>query len=88
MIRDALPPLKEDYKIEDMKLFGSFVHGKQKSDSDLDILVTFKVNPGLIRFIHRENHLSELLGVKVDLVMESALKPHIGENILAGAVPV
>ncbi|HEY4574523.1 MAG TPA: nucleotidyltransferase, partial [Thermoanaerobaculia bacterium] len=29
-----------------------------------------------------------LLGVKVDLVMKSALKPRIGQNILREAVPV
>ena len=36
----------------------------------------------LIEFIRMENYLSELLGSKVDLVMKSALKPHIGKNIL------
>jgi predicted nucleotidyltransferase len=29
-----------------------------------------------------ENHLSDLLGVKVDLVEKSALKPRIGKHIL------
>ncbi len=49
---------------------------------------TFDKTPDLLRYISLENHLSDLLGVKVDLVMKSALKPRIGQNILREAVPV
>jgi len=35
-----------------------------------------------------ENYLSDLLGVKVDLVMQSALKPRIGKRILSEVVPL
>ena len=46
-------------------------------DSDLDILVTFKEVPGLFQYIELENVISDSLGIKVDLVMEDALKPGI-----------
>ena len=39
-------------------------------------------------FVRLERRLSEIVGVKVDLVMKSALKPEIGKNILAEVVPV
>ena len=32
--------------------------------------------------LNLENYLSDLIGVKVDLVEKSALKPRIGKNIL------
>jgi hypothetical protein len=35
-----------------------------------------------VKFIGLENHLSQLLGVKVELVTQKALKPHIGRRIL------
>jgi len=35
-----------------------------------------------------ENRLTDLLGVKVDLVMKDALKPRIGERILKELVSV
>jgi len=38
--------------------------------------------PSLIEFIEMENFLSDKLGIKVDLVMRSALKLHIGKVIL------
>jgi predicted nucleotidyltransferase len=38
---------------------------------------------GLLTFCELENQLSDQLGVKVDLVMKTGLKPHIGERILA-----
>jgi predicted nucleotidyltransferase len=64
------------------------VRGDERPASDLDVLVTFEESPGLLRFMELENYLSDLLGVMVDLVMRSALKPGIGERILEEAVPV
>jgi len=37
----------------------------------------------LLKFIELENYLGDLLGVKVDLVEKSALKPRIGKHILS-----
>lgn len=59
-----------------------------RPDSDLDLLVTFDEAPGLLAFVELEDHLSDLLGVSVDLVMESARKPHIGDRVREEAVPV
>lgn len=39
-------------------------------------------------FIELENYLSDLLGIKVDLVMQEALKPRISQHILKELVPV
>ncbi|GAI13927.1 unnamed protein product, partial [marine sediment metagenome] len=38
------------------------------------------------KFVNMENYLSELIGVKVDLVEKSALKPRIGKHILKEVV--
>jgi hypothetical protein len=35
-----------------------------------------------------ENYLSDMLGIKVDLVMKDALKPRIGKQILKEVVTV
>ncbi len=87
-LRQHLPELAEKYHVRSLEVFGSYVRNEQKAESDLDVLVTFDKTPGLLRYIALENHLSDLLGVKVDLVMKSALKPRIGQNILREAVPV
>jgi predicted nucleotidyltransferase len=88
ILRQQLPILAEHYSVEKLEVFGSYVRAEQKKDSDLDILVTFKEDPSLLTYIAIENYLSDLLGVKVDLVMRDSLKPKIGQKILREAIPV
>jgi len=87
-LRQHLPELAEKYHVRSLEVFGSYVRDEQTPQSDLDVLVTFEKTPGLLRFVSLENHLSDLLGVKVDLVMKDSLKPRIGQRILSEAVPV
>jgi uncharacterized protein len=88
ILRQQLPMLAERYSVEKLEVFGSYVRSEQNNNSDLDILVTFKKAPSLLTFISIENYLSDLLGVKVDLVMKDSLKPKIGQQILREAIPV
>jgi len=87
-LRQELPELKRTYAVKTLEIFGSYVRAEQQSGSDLDVLVTFSKVPGLFTYIGLENDLSDLLGLKVDLVLKDSLKPFIGEVILAEAVPV
>ena len=82
ILRQHLPEIREKYSVSYLGVFGSYVRGEQTTDSDLDLLVEFYEKPGLFEYIELEDHLSDLLGVKVDLVMKSALKPNIGKRIL------
>ena len=88
ILHQQIPLLAERYSVETLEVFGSYVRDEQKQDSDLDVLVTFKEDPSLLTYIAIENYLSDLLGVKVDLVMKDSLKPKIGEQILREAIPV
>ena len=88
ILHEQIPLLTERYGVETLEVFGSYVRSEQKKESDLDLLVTFKEAPSLLTFIAIENYLSDLLGIKVDLVMKDSLKPAIGRNILREAVPV
>ena len=87
-LREELPLLSQRYDVASLSLFGSRVRQEHRPDSDLDVLVNFRRVPGLFRFIELENHLSEVLGVKVDLVMTEALKPRIRERVLHEVVSV
>ena len=80
--------LREKYGIKEIGVFGSYVKGKQKKGSDIDILVEFypDTEMDLITFVELEEYLSDLLRTKVDLVMKSALKPRIGKHILKEVV--
>ena len=72
-----------------MGVFGSYVHGEQGPDSDLDLLVEFDDRPlSLLDVLRLENEIGDALGLGVDLVEKRALKPYIGQRILAEVVPV
>jgi predicted nucleotidyltransferase len=87
-LRKILPDLERRYKVKTLGVFGSYVRGEQSKRSDLDLLVEFYDSPSLLKFIDMELYLSDLLGIKVDLVMRDALKPAIGERILKETVSV
>ena len=87
-LRAHLPELRERYSIISLGVFGSFVRSEQRKRSDLDVLVEFATAPTFFQFIEIEDRLSQLVGVQVDLVMKSALKPRIGERILAEVVAI
>jgi len=84
-IKDLLPTLKTRYHVHTLEVFGSFVRGDEREDSDLDLLATFFQVPTLFKFVEMENYLSDELGVTVDLVMKDSLKPAIGKYILKEA---
>ncbi len=73
---------REQYGLKEIGIFGSYVRGEQGAESDLDILIELEKPIGFVRFIRLENALSQLLGVRVEIVTKKALKPYIGKRIL------
>lgn len=88
ILRQRMPELKERYNVTSLGVFGSYVHNKQTTRSDLDLLVEFAEPPDLFEFMDLEEHLAKLLGVKVELVSRKALKGNIGDRILREVVSV
>jgi predicted nucleotidyltransferase len=78
--------LRAKYKVKEIGVFGSYVRGQQKKQSDIDILVEFEVVPGLLKFIELEDYLSRLLWIKVDLVRKSSIREELRETILQEVV--
>ena len=87
-IRRNLHYLSDEYQVDSLGLFGSYVRGEQRPDSDLDVLVSFSRPPSLLKFMKLESFLTETLGVKVDLVSRDALRKRIGARILSEVVPL
>ena len=87
-LREELPNLQREYKVRSLALFGSFVRGDQREGSDIDMLVGFSEPVSLFDLIGLELHLTDLLGVKVDLGMFESIKPMLKDEILSSAVYV
>jgi uncharacterized protein len=66
-------------------VFGSVARGEARPDSDLDLLVDFEPGTSLLDHVGLFQDLEELLGVGVDVVARTALKPP-DEHICAEAV--
>ena len=84
ILQDQKSYLAERYDVAEIGIFGSYVRGEQREDSDLDILIELErpARISLIDLVELELHLSELLGVKVDLAIKKNLRPRIGKRIL------
>lgn len=64
-------------------LFGSFVRGEPRPDSDIDLLVEFEAGKKTFDgFIELCFFLEEVLQHKVELVTVESLSPYIGPHIL------
>ena len=65
----------EPFQPEKVWIFGSFARNENKPGSDLDLMVKFNKKIGLFELIGLEQDLTEVLGIKVDIVTEGSLDP-------------
>jgi hypothetical protein len=72
------------YEVKRIGLFGSFIRGEQKKNSDIDFLVEFDLSQfgenfkGLYdAFMGLSDHLENLFGRKVELITNGSLSPYI-----------
>lgn len=80
--------LSSEFGVKEIAVFGSYTKGKASSLSDIDILVDFYEDPSLITFLKLKYFLTDCVGIPVDLVMKSTLKPSIGKYIVNEAIKI
>jgi len=75
------------HSIRKLALFGSFLTGQARPDSDIDLLVEFEPGraPGLIRLGAMTNELSALLARPVDLRTAQDLSRYFRDQVVASA---
>ena len=82
MLEQLREEIMEKYRVKRIGLFGSFIKGQQKKESDIDILVGFKEDADLFDLLGLTLFLEEELNQKVDIVPEPALREELKEDIL------
>lgn len=82
VIKESKRDLREKYGVRRIGIFGSYARNMQHKKSDIDILVEFEKDIDLFDFLDVKDFLENILKIKVDLVMKTALKPNIGKRIL------
>lgn len=86
IITEHKSELQTKYKVKTIGIFGSYVRGEQTRQSDLDVVVEVEEGTTLFDLVDIENYLTEIIGVKVDVGLKKALKPHVGKRILEEVV--
>ncbi|MGH8582678.1 MAG: nucleotidyltransferase family protein [Gammaproteobacteria bacterium] len=84
----AKPELVRRFGVTRLALFGSTARNEARSDSDVDIVVSFDGPATSQRYFGVQFYLEDLLGCPVDLVTDKALRPELRPYIEREAVNV
>lgn len=71
----------ERHDADRIGIFGSYAREEANEDSDLDLLVHFRDNKSLLTLVRIERELTEITGIKVDLLTEQSVSPYLIDNI-------
>ena len=82
ILEKDFPYLKKVFHVEKIGLFGSYARQEQTEKSDLDLMVEFQKTPDFLELSDLEDHLSDLVGFKVEIVTPGGLKDRIKQNIM------
>jgi predicted nucleotidyltransferase len=80
-LRNLRETVRRDYCAEIEGIFGSYARGEQRSDSDLDVLVTFREKAHILHLVGLAQFLEEVLQRKVDVVSQRTLRDEIRPGV-------
>lgn len=85
-LRAEVRRLGEHYGVRNIRVFGSFVRGDARPESDIDLLVEYVPGRSGFDFERFADAVEELLGRKVDVATVNSLHPLIRDRVLSEAV--
>jgi predicted nucleotidyltransferase len=80
-LRDHRAEIGERFSVERLGLFGSAARGELTDDSDVDVLVAFRGPPSFSAYLGLKRYFEQLAGRRVDLVIETGLKPRVRPSV-------
>lgn len=88
LLRSRKAQLTERFGVRSLALFGSAARNEARTDSDIDVLVAFEGPATSTRYFGLQFALEDLLGRRVDLVTEKALRPELRARVENEAIDV
>jgi predicted nucleotidyltransferase len=80
-LKGCLVEIKQRFSVKTLAIFGSIVRDEAVDESDIDVLVVFEQKASFDLFMDLKFYLEDLLGTKVDLVTDKALRLQVRNAI-------
>ena len=80
--------VKEKYHISELGIWGDYVKGEVKENSQVNILIDYTEPLSLLDLVDLEYYLSDLLKLKADVISKNGLKGKRRERILSEVIYV
>lgn len=87
-IKKKVVPILKEAGVTRSSIFGSYVRGEERGDSDIDMLVEVPRGTGLFAFVGLQHKLENALSKKVDLVTYKSIHPLLRDSILKEQLPI
>lgn len=86
--REEILRIAARHGARNVRVFGSVSRGEADEDSDIDLLVSFDPETGLLQHAALIRELRALLGRPVDVVDDDGLRPRMRDRVLNEATPL
>lgn len=87
-IKDKILPILKKEGVKRSAIFGSYVRGEERGDSDIDILIEPPKKMSLFDLAGLKLDLEEVLGREVDIITYNSIHPLLREYILKDQVRI
>jgi predicted nucleotidyltransferase len=84
--REAIIRIAARHSATEVRLIGSVARGEARTDSDVDLLVTWSDGTSLLDQAALMLELEKLLGRKVDIASDGWVKPSVRESVYLDAI--
>lgn len=86
--RDEMLDLARRHGAHDLRIFGSVARGEATESSDLDLLVRMDPDRSLLDLGALVMDMRDLLGIRVEIISEGALRGRFGQVVSKEAIPL
>ena len=80
-LTSRIEEIRQRFSVRNLSIFGSIARDESSDDSDVDVLVVFDREGSFDLFMDLKFYLEDLLGEKIDLVTDKALRPQVRRAI-------
>lgn len=86
--REEILRIAAEHGASRVRVFGSVARGEASAESDVDLFVRLEPGRSLLDHVALKQDLEDLLGCRVDVVLEGGVSPYLNDVIQAEAVPL